>query len=113
VALGARLKELRIRDRQSLKDVADSVGASKTHIWDLERGESRNPSMELLDKLASHFKVTVSYLVGEDPTAPGEDPELIAMYRELKGLTERDRATVRAVMDSLKTQTKKGSGDAD
>lgn len=113
MALGARLKELRVRNRQSLQQVADAVGASKTHIWDLERGESRNPSMELLDKLANHFKVTVSYLVGEDPTAFGEDRDLIVMYRELKALTKRDRTTIRAVMNSLKTQAKKDAGDAD
>lgn len=104
MALGARLKQLRIRSGESLQQVADAVGASKAHIWELETGKSRNPSMELLHNLADHFKVSVAYLVGEDPSAPGEDPELIAMFRELKGLTENDRETVRAVMESLKSR---------
>jgi transcriptional regulator with XRE-family HTH domain len=107
VALGERLKKLRIRDRESLQQVADAVRASKAHIWELETGKSRNPSMDLLGQLADHFKVTVAYLVGEDPTAPGEDLQLIAMFRELKGLTEGDRETIRAVMDSLKTRARK------
>lgn len=111
MALGARLKELRIRTGESLQQVADAVGASKAHIWELETGKSRNPSMELLDKLADHFKVSVARLVGEDPNAPDEDPELISMFRELKGLTENDRETIRAIIDSLKSRARKGRNE--
>jgi transcriptional regulator with XRE-family HTH domain len=109
VVLGARLKKLRIRNRQSLQQVADAVKVSKAHIWELETGKSRNPSMELLGRLADHYKVTVAYLVGEDPSAANEDPSLITMFRELKGLTENDRETVRAVIESLKERARKHS----
>lgn len=107
MALGARLKQLRIRDGESLQQVADAVGASKAHIWELETGKSRNPSMELLTALADHFKVGVAFLVGEDPNAPDEDEALITMFRELKNLTDNDRETVRAVMESLRSRAKK------
>ncbi len=112
MALGAKLKELRIRKRQSLQQVADAVGASKAHIWELETGKSRNPSMELLRKLADHFGVTVAGLAGEDPKAKGEDPELVAMYRELKGLSPKDRETLRMLMQTMRAQAKKDSGRA-
>lgn len=108
MALGARLKELRIQKRQSLQQVADGVGASKAHIWELETGKSSNPSIELLGRLADHFGVTVASLVGEDPKAKGEDPELVAMYREMKGLTEKDRETLRMLMQHMRAQAKKG-----
>lgn len=111
MALGARLKELRVRKGQSLQQVADAVGASKAHIWELEKGASSNPSMELLTKLAVHFEVTVALLIGEDPNASGESPELVAMYRELKTLTDRDRETIKHLMKSLKSSSK-ASGDA-
>jgi len=106
VALGARLRELRVQKGQSLQQVADAVGASKAHIWELEKGTSRNPSMDLLSKLADHFSVTVASLVGEDPTAPGESPELVAMYRELKSLHDHDRETIRLLMKTLKERSK-------
>jgi transcriptional regulator with XRE-family HTH domain len=106
VALGARLRELRVGKGQSLQQVADAVCASKAHVWELEKGTSRNPSMELLTKLADHFGVTVASLVGEAPSAPGEDPEVVAMYRELKTLTERDRETIRVLMRTLKERSK-------
>lgn len=101
MALGARLKQLRLKKGESLQKVADQVGVSKAHIWDLETGKSANPSMELLSSLAQHFETSVSALVGEDPKK-AEDPQLIAMFRDLKNLTERDRKTIEAVMKTLK-----------
>lgn len=105
--LAQRLKELRFRKKESLQDLADAVGASKAHVWELEMGKSRNPSVELLTKLAQHFEVPLAQLVGEDPNAPREDPELVAMFRDLKELTPRDRQVLRSTILSMK-KTKDG-----
>ena len=70
MSLATKLKELRVRKKQSLQDVADAIGASKTHVWDLETGRSSNPSVDLLTKLATHFQVRIADLVGENPNAP-------------------------------------------
>jgi transcriptional regulator with XRE-family HTH domain len=107
MSLAAKLKQLRLRDRQSLQDVADAVGASKTHIWDLETGRSNNPSVELLTKLANHFHVRIADLVGENPNAADEDADLVALYRELKELSDDDRETIRVLMQRLKTPREK------
>ncbi len=66
MAIGDRLKELRVRKGQSLQQVADAIGASKAHIWELESNRSRNPSLDLLQKLATHFGITVAYLISEE-----------------------------------------------
>lgn len=86
MGLGARLKELRVRKGESLQDVADAVKASKPHIWELEKGESRNPSLELLKSLAEHFDVTVSYLLDETSST-----ETMIFGREFRGATEDDK----------------------
>ena len=101
MSIGARLKELRIKKNKSLQDVADAVGASKAHIWELERGGTKNPSMDLLTKLAKFFDVSVSNLVGEEP--PSEEREdLIVLYRDLKDLDDKDRDAIRALMRRFK-----------
>lgn len=110
MTVAARLKELRLRGAQSLQHVADAVGASKAHIWELEKGTSRNPSIELLTNLANHFDVSLAFLVGEDPDAPGEDPQLVAMYRDLKGLTDRDRDTIRLLVKQFRSRSKDEEG---
>jgi len=106
VALGARLKELRTKKGESLQQVADAIGSSKAHIWELETGKNRNPGAESLKKLAEHFRVSVGNLIGEDPNAADSEPEMVAMFRDLQNLSEQDRETIRAVMDSLKKRKK-------
>ena len=86
MAIGDRLKELRSRKGQSLQQVADAIGASKAHIWELESNRSKNPSLELLRKLAEHFSTSIAYLI--------EDPE---------GETERAQEFYRRNSDRLNT----------
>lgn len=107
MTIGARLKELRVKKNRSLQEVADAVGASKAHIWEIERGGSKNPSMELLKRLAEHFDVSVSYLVDED-TPSDEQEELIVLYRDLKDLDEGDREAIRALMRRFKEKKRSG-----
>jgi transcriptional regulator with XRE-family HTH domain len=83
---GDRLKELRIRKGESLRQVADAVSASKPHIWELEQQKSKNPSLDLLTKLAQHFNVSISYLLDESMSA-----DTMIFGREFKGVTEEDK----------------------
>src|SRR3954447_13573489 len=91
LGLGARISELRLKSRQSLQQVADAVGVSKAHIWELEKGRTDNPSMALVTRLADHFDVTVAFLVGEDPKAADADPALARMFRQAGELDPADR----------------------
>jgi transcriptional regulator with XRE-family HTH domain len=113
VSLATRLKELRLRSRRSLQQVADAVGASKAHIWELETGKSAKPSLELVKRLADHFSVTLASLVGEDPNAPDEDEELLVMWREIKGLDPKDRETLSLLIRSMRERRRKEPQDAD
>ena len=90
MSLGTRLKELRLNKGVSLQAVADAVGASKPHIWELERGKTKNPSLELISKLANYFAVNVDYLAGTG--AKEEEAEYLAFARnaEEKGFSVND-----------------------
>jgi transcriptional regulator with XRE-family HTH domain len=101
MSLSSKLKELRAKNGESLQKVADSVGVSKAHIWDMERGESANPSLELLKKIAEHFNVTVAYLA--DDLATPKDAAPLQFFRKFEGkLTDKDWDTLRTVADRLK-----------
>jgi transcriptional regulator with XRE-family HTH domain len=100
MSLGAELKKLRIKRKESLQDVADAVQASKAHIWDIERGASSNPTMDLLGRLATHFGVSVGSLVGEEPPTEMHN-ELVALYRDLRNLSDSDRDTIRGLAKRL------------
>lgn len=107
MAIGSKIKELRTRNRVSLQQLADAVNASKAHIWDIERGESRNPSLELLKRIADYFKVSIADLVEENPHAQGEPEDLIALYRGLKDLSPEDRETINLLMQRLRATRSK------
>ncbi len=108
--LGVRLFKLRELSGQSLQHVADAVEASKPHIWEIEKEKATNPSMELVARLARHFDVTVSYLMGEDIEADDADVKLQSMFRKAKGLNDDDREILNDMMDSLLSRRKKDLG---
>lgn len=100
MSLASRIRELRRKTGQSLQQVADGVNASKAHIWDLERGEAKNPSIELVKALAGHFGVSVASLIGEE--APGDDEDALRMYRDYAGLDERAKLVIDDMIATLK-----------
>ena len=69
MSFAQKLHTLRLQNRLSLQDVADKVGVSKAHVFNLEKGTTSNPSMELVLKLADLFRVRVADLVGENGAA--------------------------------------------
>jgi len=91
VSLATKIRDLRLRKGESLQNVASAIGVSKTHIWELEKARSRNPSVDLVAKLADHFQVTIASLMGEELSAEGGDEELMRMFRQTGELSEGDR----------------------
>ena len=102
MSFASKLHALRIARRLSLQNVADAVEISKAHVFNLEKGITANPSMELVVKLAELFRVRVADLVGDDPDADDQPAEVVAMFRDLKSLDEADRETIRMMMETLK-----------
>ena len=100
-ALGKRMKAERLRKGASLQKVADAVGVSKAHIWELEKDRTDNPSIGLVTRLADYFGVRVAYLAGEDIEANDADPELQRMFRQASDLDPRDRESLDALLQSF------------
>lgn len=101
MSLGLRLADLRRENRQSLQDVADAVGVSKAHIWELEKGRTSNPSMALVTRLSDHFGVSVAFLVGEAIESADANPQLQRMFRQAGQLEPHERDILDDMMQSL------------
>ena len=101
MGLGRRITELRMKKRESLQQVADAVGVSKAHIWEMEKGKAQNPSMALVTRLADYFGVKVAYLVGEDMEADDADAKVATMFRQAHKLDASDLALLDDMMQSL------------
>lgn len=102
MSIASKLHDLRLARRLSLQKVADEVGISKAHVFNLEKGITANPSMELVVKLAELFEVRVADLVGENPDAQDEPAEMVTMFRDLKKLGDADRKLIKMMMEQMK-----------
>lgn len=102
MSFASKLHDLRIAQRLSLQDVANAVGISKAHVFNLEKGITANPSMDLVLKLAELFRVRVADLVGENPESEDQPAEVVALFRDLKNLDDGDRETIKLMMETLK-----------
>ena len=58
-----RLKELRIQNVKSQKDLAHILNVSQNAIYNWENGK-REPSLDMLKKIADYFEVSFDYLMG-------------------------------------------------
>lgn len=104
--LGERIHRLRLQADQSLQDVAAATETTKAHIWQIEKGRAKNPSMALVRRLADHFKVSLSYLVDEDADAPDGDDDLKRMFRQAQDLEAQDRDALDAMLQHFLAQKK-------
>ncbi len=65
-ALGTRLRQIRIRNANTLEIVASAAGITTGHLSRIERGE-KLPSMGALLRLAAALGVTLADLIGGSP----------------------------------------------
>lgn len=103
--MGERLHSLRQKSGQSLQAVANAVGISKAHIWEMEKGHSKNPSFDLVRKLAKHFGVSIDALVGEEEEPNADTLQIERIHRGLETLSPRDRAIVEETIRAMKERS--------
>ncbi|TGD45350.1 XRE family transcriptional regulator [Pseudotabrizicola sediminis] len=102
MSLSERLFELRQGSNTSLQKLADAVGVSKAHIWELEKGRTANPSFELVQKLAAHFGVTPEALTGATDVPHPAEQQIERIHRDLKDLSDRDRSLIEEMVRSMR-----------
>lgn len=69
-----RLEELRTAKGLSKNKLARLAGISQTAVTFIERGQ-RSPTLATLQRLAEALEVSVSQLIGEEPSeAPSDNP---------------------------------------
>ena len=68
--LGMRIRFLRQNRHWSQEDLALNANINKNYICDLENGR-RNPSLEILERIAVAFNITLEELFRGVETIPG------------------------------------------
>lgn len=89
--LAKRCRDLREQRDLSLQAVADRAGLSKSHVWELEQGRSRNPTVDTAVRLARAFGVSLDYMTGLSRDAPTLHPEALRIACEIDVLLRAKR----------------------
>jgi len=84
-AFQERIKVTRKARNMSLEDLAVASGFTKSHVWELESGRSRNPTVRAIWGLSSALGVTPSWLLGLNADSSPIDP----LALEVAALIER------------------------
>jgi len=104
-----KLTRLRKEHGWSQTKLGQQIGVHIAHISRLENDKSQ-PSVDLLQKIARAFGVSMDYLMDEeaDEMAPVsiQDKSLVERIELLEQLEEGDRQTVINVIDSMLTKKK-------
>ena len=91
VDIGIKLKTLRLSKKLTQSQIASRIGISKAMISSYELS-TRQPSYEVLIKLASLFRVSTDYLLGVERNR----------FIDVSGLTEENIAIIDSLVSAIK-----------
>ena len=74
-----RMKAARKASGMSLDDVASRAGMTKSHIWEIEQGSSKNPTVRAVWGISRALSLSPSYLLGLNVESPPVDPLAIRL----------------------------------
>lgn len=92
--IARRMRELREAPGLSLQTVADRAGLTKSHIWEMERGSARNPTIATAVGIARALGVSLDSLAGLATAEPCLHPEAMRIACEVDALLRTRPAPV-------------------
>ncbi len=104
MALGDRIKQLRQQRGWSQAQLSKKLNVHQKQISGYERG-IHSPSIELLVRMAELFNVSLDYIAfdgrDEKNVVPIADRELMQTVQLVDQLSEEDRTTIKAVLNTF------------
>ena len=109
MGLADNLRRLRKKHGWSQTQLAEQIGSHLSHINRIETGKY-NPSLDVIQKLATVLDVSLDYLVSDTDEdfkeIRIEDKGLMERVKLIDALDEEDRSALIRVIDSMLTKKK-------
>jgi len=109
MSLSINIKRLREEKGLLQKQVASQVGLGISHYSKIENGQ-RDASVELLDKLARLYGITIDQIVHMDVDVPKEitieDKTASEQVRMIAELEEKDKSVLFSMIETMLTKKK-------
>lgn len=79
--IGGRVQELRERKRLSVPKFAAAIGFDRSHVYRIEKGQARNPTLDFIEAVARTYGVDREWLIGgkanQNPMSDGRRDQLL------------------------------------
>lgn len=108
--IGRNIYEIRMKKDFTLSELADRAGVSKSYLSNIERNLNRNPSIQVIRKIANVLDVDLKVLLKtgltEDDQLP--DNEWIELVHELQksGIKKEQLQDFKQVIEFIKWQNR-------
>lgn len=109
MSIAENIKRLREDKGLMQKEVYNEIGLKPAHYNKLEKGLIE-PSIDILDKLASFYGVAIDEIIHYNNATPKaitvEDKTASEQVRLIAQLNEKDKSTVMNIIDTMLTKQK-------
>ena len=109
VSLAQNIKSLREQKGLLQKQVASELGLGISHYNKIENGQ-REASVEMLDKMAKFYGISIDKIVHPDNEIPTEviieDKTTLEQVRLIQKLEEKDKNIIFSMLDTMLTKQK-------
>jgi XRE family transcriptional regulator, master regulator for biofilm formation len=111
--IGKNIYNIRKRRGLTLTELAERAGIAKSYLSNIERNLNQNPSINVIEKIASVLEVDLKELLGsgDDKKEPQMDNEWVEFVKELRdsGVEKDQIQEYKMLLDFIKWQnTKQG-----
>lgn len=80
--IGTRIKQLRQSKNISLSELAEAAGVAKSYLSNVEREIQSNPSIQVIEKIASSLQVPINDLLFGEQENKELDHEWVELVRD-------------------------------
>lgn len=108
--IGEIIQKIRKKKGITLSELADRASMSKSYLSNIERNVNQNPSIQVMEKLASVLEVDLHTLLGIKAETPlSSERDWIDFVKELKelGIEKEQIQEYKAILEFIKWQNQK------
>ena len=69
---GQRMKDIRQARNETLEQVAEGIGSTKSYVWEIENKPNARPSLQVSMGYADHFGMTLDEIAGRTVSDTGK-----------------------------------------
>lgn len=110
MSFGTKLKKLRQDSNMTQEELGKKINTSRSNIANYENDKNM-PSVDILEKLAKIFNVSIDYLLGKsdikNPNKIDINDMDIAFSSGIKGLNKQNQEVLKNIMEGLLAKQEK------